>query len=398
MINIMVKKQRNQNSDKLIVILFFLSITLNYYFVSLSQSNDQKNNTAPIYILLFPFGVALLQILRTMTIIRRCKADALCKSWVYIFIYYIFAFVIGLLAGHEVNKYNTTWFVICPPAAWWYFSMTMKVNASLKDILISLSFWILLVFSLISLYFIPQSLRDNGLFASLNAGYYLLCLYPLVLLNTSKVKKVVATILMVLIVLLSMKRGGYVVLGLAFPLYMFFSTKLSILKKIVIISATIGALFYIIPIIDDFTHGTLTRRYEFSQNGGDEEGRSEMYPKVWNAVWASDIPEQVFGHGLNAVSNNKVVDGTAAHNDYLEFLYDFGIIGLLLLMFYQWQLYLITKRSYIQNIFFMPTLFAFTTIVVLSMISILYAFYYFSVIIPYWCLINHLTKKKRISK
>ena len=394
----MVKKQRNHIIDKLIIILFFLSIMLNYYFASLSQLNGQKTIVAPVYILLLPFGVAFIQIIRTVTIVGMCKADALCRSWIYIFVYYIFALVIGLLGGHKEINYNTAWFIICPPVAWWYFSMTMKVNASFKDILVSLSFWFILALSFMSLYIIPRSIRDNGLFSALNSGYYVLCLYPLVLLNPNKVKKVVATIFMVLVVLFSMKRGGYVVLGLALLFYLFFSTKLSVFKKILIISVTVGALFYFIPIIDEVTYGTLTTRYEFSQNGGDEEGRSEMYPKVWKAVWASDILEQILGHGFNAVSNDKVVDGTAAHNDYLEFLYDFGIIGLILLLFYQWQLFLITRRSYLQNNYFMPTLFAFTTIVVLSMVSILYAFYYFSAIIPYWCLINQLTNKKRLSR
>lgn len=379
----MTARTKDDLIDKFIIILFFASITMLLYFSSLAQSEGGTSMAAPMYILLLPLGVAVLQFLRVCMFLRT-KMSGLSKTWLFILFYYILAFVIGFFDGQKVLDYYIVWFVLCPPAAWLYFPTIVKVNPSTRDLLVNWSFWVLVLFSGISLYFIPRSIRSNGLFSSLNTGYYVLFIYPLVMLNSNKMKKIIATTLMIVVVILSMKRGGYVVVALAFSLYLLFVKKTSLIKKIIIVAICLSALAYAIPKLDEMTNGTLTTRYEFSQNGGDHEGRSTMYPIVWKSIWNSDAFELVFGHGPNAVINNGVLNGDAAHNDYLEFLYDFGIIGLILLILYQWQLILITIQSYKNKEYFFPTIFAFSTIMVLSMVSIVYAFYYFLLIIPFW--------------
>ena len=379
----MVNEKSKYTIDKFIVLLFFLSITSTLYFSSLGQSNGQNSMAASIYVLLWPFGVAMLQLLRVFMLIGQRRTDSLSQTWIYIFIYYMLAFVLGTMSNHLELNYNTAWFIVCPPITWWYFSAVIKVYPQMKDTLVILGFWFLLVFSFISLYFIPRSLRDSGLFASLNTGYYVLFIYPLAMLNSNRLKRIISTVLMLIVIFLSMKRGGYVVIAIAFTSYLLFASKLSLFKKVIIVAASVGLLAIIIPKIDEYTYGTLSTRFEFSQNGGDEEGRSAMYPRVWKAFNDSDFLAQIFGHGLNAVSIDRITEGDAAHNDYLEFLYDFGIIGLCLLLSYQWQLFLITLRSKRDKSYFLPTIFAFTTIVVLSMVSIVYAFYYFLPIIPF---------------
>lgn len=376
--------------DKIIVILFFISITALLYYSSLSQSEGGDTIAAPIYILLSPFVVAFLQFARTVLLQGSYKLGHLGRSWLYIFIYYCLAFLLGSLTNHDVTSYYNIWFVICPPAAWLYFSVVLKANPSLKTTIINWSFWFFLLFAIISLYFIPRSVKLNGLFTALNTSYYVLFAYPLVLLNDSKLKKLIATVLMVIVVLLSLKRGGYASISVAFILYLLFGTETSLLKKTILAAFCVGLLIYLVPKIDDMTNGTLAARLEFSQTGGDDEGRMSMYPIVWRAVWNSDAFEQVFGHGVNTVVTNKVLSGDAAHNDYLEFLYDFGIIGLFLLIYYQMQLFIITRRAQKNKRFFLPTIFAFSIIIVISMVSIVYAFYYFLLIIPFWCIMNQI--------
>lgn len=141
------------------------------------------------------------------------------------------------------------------------------------------------------------------------------------------------------------------------------------------------------------SNGTLQVRYEFTQNEGDEEGgRASMYPMIWEAITQSDMTEIAIGHGHNAIVSNDILYGLSAHNDYLEFLYDYGAIGLLLLLLYQWELIKITYRTYKYNRDFLSTIFALSSIIVLSMVSVVYAFYYFLVIIPFWCVINYSTR------
>ena len=389
---------RVKNIDRIIILLFYFSIVIGFYYSSLSQSNGQERFFTPLPFLILPFGIAFLQLFRIVIMMGGGKMCTLGKSWLFILLYYLFAFIISYNYGINQFKYNTYWFVVCPPLSWIYYSIILKENSSISDLLIKWSFWILVLLSVISIYFIPRSVNDRGFFSALNTGYYVLFAYPMVLLDRSKMKRIIATFLMVLIVLFSLKRGGIVSVALAFTLYILLSSKVKIINKIIIIVLFTGVLGYLLPWIDTMTSGTLTARYEFTQNGGDEDGRVAMYPMIWNAIGQSSPFEIVLGHGHNAVSSNRVLYGLTAHNDYLEFFYDYGLVGLSLLIIYQIRLFVITKKCRNSNKNYLPSLFALTSIVVLSMVSIVYAYQYFLLIIPFWCVLNNkvTTKKKHI--
>lgn len=250
-----------------------------------------------------------------------------------------------------------------------------------------------LIFSVISLYFIPRSLRDNGLFSSLNTGYYVILSYPLVMLDNARWKKIVATVLLIIIVFLSLKRGGIVAIVLGYSLYFLLSSNKHLVRKLVVAGVSVTLLIYALPKINEYTNGTLMVRYEFTQNQGDEEGRTSMYPIVWRSVWDSSPAEILVGHGHNGVVNDNVLQGLSAHNDYLEFLYDYGVFGLILLLVYQVRLFRITIRSHKTKECFLSTILALTSIVVLSMVSIIFSYYYFLLIIPFWCVINNRLKR-----
>lgn len=381
--------------DIIIIFLFYLSIIVGFYYNGLSQSDGHEIFVAPLIVLLLPFGVAMLQIVRILTLFGRVKLTSLSQTWIYIFIYYLFASLWGLVTGCGSFDYNTVWFIICPPISWCYFDLVINRDVTIRNTLIHWSFGVFIAFALIFLYFIPRSINTMGFFASLNTGYYVLMAYPLVMMDRSRIKKIIASVLMVVIILLSMKRGGILCVALSFAIYVLLATQTNIIKKTVVVAISIGILYYIIPIVNEYSNGTLQARYEFTQNEGDEEGRASMYPTVWNAVWISDLPEIVFGHGHNAVVNKNIVQGLSAHNDYLEFLYDYGLVGLFLLLLYQKDLFYITRKAYKQKTNFYPAIFAFTTIIVLSCVSVVYALHYFLVAIPFWCVINGIQKEKK---
>lgn len=370
----------------LILILFYLSIILSFYYACLSQTST-TGNTAPMFVLLMPLGIAVLQLLSINT---KPNFSGISRIWLYIFSYYLLTLMIDGISNQGLIDYNTVWYIVVPPVTWVYFSYIIRKVPYVERVLVKWSFWVLLALSIISLYFIPRSITLAGHFASLNTGYFVLFAYPMVLLDKSKTKKAIATILMILVILLSMKRGGMVVVGLAYFLYFLLSSNRHIWRKIALGTVLVSVVaFYLVPKVNEYSGGTLEARYEFTQNQGDEEGRSTMYAQVWKKAWDSSGLEIVFGHGHKAVTANKVCDGVAAHNDYLEFLYDFGIIGLFLLLVYQERLVIVTYMSRKYSIDFLPTIFAFCIILVLSSVSIVYAYNYFSLLIPFWCIMNN---------
>lgn len=379
----------SKSLDKFIILLFYFSIIILFYYNGLSQSNIvQAEFQAPMLVLLLPFLVSALQILRIFSM-GKPFLSPLAKSWIYIFVYYSFAFIIGAAQGTTHYNYNTIWLIVCPPITWMYFSTVINKNNEVLTFLQKWSFWIFLIFSVISLYFIPRSVRDIGLFSSLNTGYYVLLSYPLVMLGNARWKKIVATVLLIIIVFLSLKRGGIVAVVLGYSLYFLLSSNKHLVRKLVVAGVSVTLLIYALPKINEYTNGTLMVRYEFTQNQGDEEGRASMYPIVWRSVWDSSPAEILVGHGHNGVVNDNVLQGLSAHNDYLEFLYDYGVFGLILLLVYQFRLFRITIRSHKTKECFLSTIFALTSIVVLSMVSIIFSYYYFLLIIPFWCVINN---------
>ena len=58
-------------------------------------------------------------------------------------------------------------------------------------------------------------------------------------------------------------------------------------------------------------------------------GRLGIWENTWEMQMDSSLAGWIFGHGFNAVYINSVPQ-YSAHNDFLEVLYDFGIIGFIL--------------------------------------------------------------------
>ena len=75
--------------------------------------------------------------------------------------------------------------------------------------------------------------------------------------------------------------------------------------------------------------------------GMDEgSGRITIWTTVYNAYKEGSLTDKIMGHGYGAVSNLHVGGRSIfAHNDYLEILYDYGIVGICFII--SWIIYLI---------------------------------------------------------
>ena len=65
-------------------------------------------------------------------------------------------------------------------------------------------------------------------------------------------------------------------------------------------------------------------RIERIEGTSADNGRYEIYLKVINLIYNSNIIDIFTGHGQMAVKNDT---GKGAHNDILEIIYDYGIIA-----------------------------------------------------------------------
>ncbi len=381
---------KQQKFDIIIISVLYLSIALNFYYTGINRYTELSS--FPLIVNIIPFVASFLELIRIIFWKGKRKWSYVGKPWIYIFIMYMFSFVWGYLNGITHIYSNVFVFVICIPIAWLYFSLVLQNNHFLISFLIKINFWLLIYWSVFSIIFLFSyaSFTGSGL-SQINSGYYSLLSYPICMLDKSKFKRIIATLLMVAVVLLTMKRGGIMALIFGISLYFIFSDRFFI-KKLLLGILFLGSFSLAVIVVNDVSNGALFESFRFV-NDDQEEARVGIFKSVWDNSRSSSIPNLFLGHGHKAVTENHIASDMAAHNDYLEFLYDYGLVGLFLLLLYQFRLYKVTKMSRKYNIAFFPTIFAFSCIFALSSVSVLYSFQYFMLLIPFWNIMNERTKK-----
>ena len=74
----------------------------------------------------------------------------------------------------------------------------------------------------------------------------------------------------------------------------------------------------------------LQQRWENTQ-AGNSSGRGAIYRECWDAFINSNFLELLFGHGMRGT---LMLTGHSAHNDWLQFLLDYGLFGALVYLCY----------------------------------------------------------------
>lgn len=160
-----------------------------------------------------------------------------------------------------------------------------------------------------------------------DATFLLCCYIPFVLLFKSKIKYLIISILGVLIVT-SAKRSSIIFIGiilLTLILSGITKTKHRVLK-FVEICASLCIVSYLFNIWFDVDYASMLSSFERFEGMGEDggSGRTDHYTLILLSFANSDFFSQLFGHGANAVSNTF---GMPAHNDFLETLFDYGVLA-----------------------------------------------------------------------
>lgn len=170
----------------------------------------------------------------------------------------------------------------------------------------------------------------SGYNIQMAASYYTVFVLPLVMLTCEKKTCVVFILITLLILTISMKRGGIVALfcGLvAYGVTYFLSKKINISAIIggVVVLLLFAGLFVYVGSSDE---ANVVQRFE-SVEDDDGSGRTAVWYNTIQLIENSDFMSLIFGHGYNKVAKETIY-GLSAHNDFLEITYDYGIVGLIL--------------------------------------------------------------------
>ena len=208
--------------------------------------------------------------------------------------------------------------------------------------------------------------------AHLGTSYYVLFLLPTLLLTPYKWLRYMGLFITGLVLFSSFKRGGVIAFVLGIIAYLFVKEILVERKftRLLVFLIALIALFIILIFVDNAMGNIISERIlNIREDGG--SGRDQVWPTTWNMIKASDVQQLLFGHGYLAVLRDSPLK-LSAHNDFLEVLYNYGIVAFVP--------YVLLHIRLIQQVFasirakhgYAPILaFTYTIFLILSMISII---------------------------
>lgn len=205
-----------------------------------------------------------------------------------------------------------------------------KTNSRTFDDLVKF-FFILYIFSLF-FFWQGKLLQANfagGMETSSNSIYCLISIVPFLMFIKKKWLRLIVLLTVFISTIFSSKRGATIIMLVAIIPTMnsvFSGMRNKVLKRTIIIA--LGALLIVVlyGVANTYVSGRLFDRFNSIEDTGGS-GRTLIWENTMDNYRLSPFSEQLFGHGPRGVSQLGMA--TAAHNDFIEVLYDYGILGLI---------------------------------------------------------------------
>lgn len=260
------------------------------------------------------------------------------RYYLAFFIYIWFLAFIPFITSYKIGLSEWFHFLIIPYGVMVllaFFSIGRK--ADLKQYS-----WILWsCFVIISLLFFRgmQSFRSDAVrIGATSDVYYIVGLLPIILINTVKRYKIVPFLIAFACILMSNKRGAFFILAAMMVIYYILPSGTNkrsnnLVGRFVLVSIVLAvAYFFMIWMTSIYDFNMLNRMEQIEEDGG--SGRWDRWVFLVSKFFGSNsIIRLMFGYGSGAVLD--LLSGGHAHNDFVELLFDYGIVALILyIVFY----------------------------------------------------------------
>jgi len=187
----------------------------------------------------------------------------------------------------------------------------------------------------------------------LDITFILLVLLPFVLTLKKEVIKIVIVLGIGILSIMSFKRTTVLAFSLMVMIYYYilifsnFTVKKRLVTIFAILIASI-ALLQAFDFVEAKSGGLIVERMKtINEDRGSD--RLDIYAAVWKLQMESTPVEWIFGHGHRYVEAHF---GYPAHNDFLEVLFDYGIVSFFIYLLFLFQLIrYITKFYRLRKIF-----------------------------------------------
>ena len=309
----------------LIVISFLLFVfERDNMFSEDIATNDTSGTIIVVFMLFFA----------TYAVLFSSKNEKMIKDKVYTryialsVLIYVVSIIFSLM--HPFGSRVTYGTIILPLLLFLFAANCSKYNKNDNMII-----WCMSIVAVMLSYYYISNYFSNIMYeheTQSNASYPILYLLPFMLCHRNKALKIGFMIVVLIVVMYSLKRGGIVALSCGLITYFYISQiriknrKISIVPAISLIIVIVGLLYFIRYFNENILSGMLSDRLSDSVDSGGS-GRLDIYKYYWNVFKDSSLSQLIIGRGwLGSIRSGSM--GLTCHNDILEVLIDFGIIGL----------------------------------------------------------------------
>jgi hypothetical protein len=231
----------------------------------------------------------------------------------------------------------------------------------------------------------------------INAVYWILLLVPFAFLLDNKIIKYVILFLSFILVIISSKRGGTIAISLVLLFSIFTDTFKweNFLRNLLIGTILSVSLFSILEKTISMVDVNVFKRFEETEIN--EESRMYLYIETLKNFKSKDLTFILIGSGHRSSAIDRGSMTKTAHNDYLEVLYDYGILGIILYLYFNWKIIIRLKNLYkIGGKYFHAYFTAFIIFFIMSMVSQLIIYpTYFAYLSILWALTEAQINKTR---
>lgn len=312
-------------SFALFLLVFYLYESFKMYIVKDGSFVDSSTNTLVILALIA--GTFAYCIYSQTKVVQSNLVHTFTIQMLEIYlITIVFALFTPLIARIQ-------YFEIILPLLLFFFSY--KVTTNIDNIPLFLTGISILTLAL-AFYFL-WNYQNNALYdvekANL-ASYTVLMFLPFLLCFKNNIVRIVSIIFVFIIILLSLKRGGFFAMILGLMVYYWVMRYIKTDKSnnyfaLLFFLIVCAGFYFLFARFDETSEGLmLARLEEMSETGG--SGRLAIYQDKWQEIVNSNPLSLIFGHGWCATARAGKTIGLTAHNDILEIIYDFGLVGLVL--------------------------------------------------------------------
>ena len=386
--------------EKTYLTLIISLIILFSYFTILSMNENKEANGN-----LYNYSVISCFISLLIYIVFNTKYLVKKKGLSIIFGLWILMITIVFVVTESVSSINMQILnylkLLFPILTFYYFNIVFKNKNLIKFYLNTI-----IVFTVLLVYFYFREYTLINIISkeekALNIAYFPFLMLPAIMCINIKFVRYSLLFLIIVVIFSSMKRGGLIALFLSLGGYYIieklFKKRNSLnLKNIINIIFILGIAWIFFLIFNRYSGSAFLDRLKMIEEDKGS-GREDIYENVLGLLQNSSYKDIIIGHGDNAVSRYTDT-GYSAHNDFLEVIFDYGLISFLIYICLHISIIKIAINLIKhESRYAAPFMISYVQFLVFSLISHIIIYPYFILLTMFWGVITGITYRNQVLK